>query len=257
MVLAIYGLRAGKLNTPINYALQYYFQFKKIDPQIGYLALEGSQARIDSIVISRNGIEFTLNNIVINYNFDLNYKESRFSAVVQIDKIKASTPDNQQLATGRIDIDYESFFIKNESKVLLDIDDIFYKQAPNNADKPIELQNGKVQIEYSFANKQPKYDIKVNFEEDVTFDLHGTLGNNIIFTGEVKNLPVTIYKPIYYLSQKNDLLIFLNEFIKGGILEYGEFRVNVSEEDIKNSNYNGENIKSFVKVRDLKFVYNN
>jgi hypothetical protein len=76
VVLAIYGLRAGKLNTPINYALQYYFQLKKIDPQIGYLALEGNQARIDSIVISRKGIEFTLNNIVINYNFDLNYKES-------------------------------------------------------------------------------------------------------------------------------------------------------------------------------------
>ena len=31
VVLAIYGLRAGKLNTPINYALQYYFQLKKID----------------------------------------------------------------------------------------------------------------------------------------------------------------------------------------------------------------------------------
>ena len=198
VVLAIYGLRAGKLNTPINYALQYYFQLKKIDPQIGYLALEANQARIDSIVISRNGIEFTLNNIVINYNFDLNYKESRFSAVVQIDKIKASTPDNQQLATGRIDIAYESFFIKNESKVLLDIDDIFYKQAPNNADKPIELQNGKAQIEYSFADKQSKYDIKVNFKDGVTFDLHGKLGNNIIFTGEVKNLPVTIYKPIYF-----------------------------------------------------------
>ena len=161
VVLAIYGLRAGKLNTPINYALQYYFQLKKIDPQIGYLALEGNQARIDSIVISRNGIEFTLNNIVINYNFDLNYKESQFSAVVQIDKIKASTPDNQQLATGRIDIAYESFFIKNESKVLLDIDDIFYKQAPSNADKPIELQNGKAQIEYSFADKQSKYDINL------------------------------------------------------------------------------------------------
>ncbi|BBB57027.1 MAG: hypothetical protein KBD25_01705 [Rickettsiaceae bacterium] len=257
VVLAIYGLRAGKLNTPINYALQYYFQLKKIDPQIGYLALEANQARIDSIVISRNGIEFTLNNIVINYNFDLNYKESRFSAVVQIDKIKASTPDNQQLATGRIDIAYESFFIKNESKVLLDIDDIFYKQAPNNADKPIELQNGKAQIEYSFADKQSKYDIKVNFKDGVTFDLHGKLSNNITFTGNVKNLPLTIYKPIYYLYQKDDLLIFLNEFIKEGILESGEFSVNVSEEDIKNNNYNGENIKGFVKVRDLKFVYNN
>ena len=28
--LAIYGLRTGKLNTPINYALQYYFQLKKM-----------------------------------------------------------------------------------------------------------------------------------------------------------------------------------------------------------------------------------
>ena len=65
--LAIYGLRTGKLNTPINYALQYYFQLKEIDPEIGYLAFEGNQARIDSIVISRNGIEFTLNNIIINF----------------------------------------------------------------------------------------------------------------------------------------------------------------------------------------------
>ena len=95
--LAIYGLKAGKLNTPINYALQYYFQLKKIDPEIGYLAFEGNQARIDSIVISRNGIEFTLNNIIINYNFDLNYKESRFSAVVQIDKASVAAPENLSL----------------------------------------------------------------------------------------------------------------------------------------------------------------
>ncbi len=37
----------------------------------------------------------------------------------------------------------------------------------------------------------------------------------------------------------------------------GKFSVNASEEDIKNDNYNGKNIKGFVKVRDLKFVYNN
>ena len=62
-------------------------------------------------------------------------------------------------------------------------------------------------------------------------------------------------KPL--LMPRNDLLIFLNEFIKEGILESGEFSVNVVEEEIKNNNYNGENIKGFVKVRNLKFVYNN
>ncbi len=32
--LAIYGLKAGKLNTPINYALQYYFQLKKTNDSL-------------------------------------------------------------------------------------------------------------------------------------------------------------------------------------------------------------------------------
>ncbi|MBM3466436.1 MAG: DUF3971 domain-containing protein [Alphaproteobacteria bacterium] len=255
--LAIYGLKAGKLNTPINYALQYYFQLKKIDPEIGYLAFEGNQARIDSIVISRNGIEFTLNNIIINYNFDLNYKESRFSAVVQIDKASVAAPENQQISTSEVKISYENYFIKSKSNLWLSIDDIFYRNAPANVANTIELQNGKAQIAYSLSNKQSQYDINVNFKEEVAFDLHGEVNNNINFIGNVKNLPITIYKPIYYLYPKNDLLIFLNEFIKEGILESGEFSVNVAEEDIKNNNYNGENIKGFVKVKDLKFVYNN
>lgn len=255
--LAIYGLRTGKLNTPINYALQYYFQLKKIDPEIGYLAFEGNQIRVDSIVISRNDVEFTLNNIVVNYRFDLNYKESRFSAGVQIDKASVAAPENQQISTSKVNISYENYFIKNKFNIGLAIDDIFYKKTFNNTGQPIELKNGKTQIEYSLANKQSKYDININFKDDVVFDLHGEVNNNINFIGNVKNLPITIYKPIYYLYPKNNLLIFLNEFIKEGIIESGKFSVNVSEEDIKNDNYNGENIKGFVKVRDLKFVYNN
>jgi len=178
--LAIYGLKAGKLNTPINYALQYYFQLKKIDPEIGYLAFEGNQARIDSIVISRNGIEFTLNNIIINYNFDLNYKESRFSAVVQIDKASVAASENQQISTSEVKISYENYFIKNKSNLWLSIDDIFYKKASDNVNQPIALQNGKAQIAYSLLNKQSKYDIDINFKDDVAFDLHGEVNNNIM-----------------------------------------------------------------------------
>ena len=159
--LAIYGLRTGKLNTPINYALQYYFQLKKIDPEIGYLAFEGNQIRVDSIVISRNDVEFTLNNIVVNYKFDLNYKESRFSAVVQIDKASVAAPENQQISTSKVNISYENYFIKNKFNIGLAIDDIFYKKTFNNTGHPIELKNGKTQIEYSLANKQSKYDINL------------------------------------------------------------------------------------------------
>ena len=49
--------------------------------------------------------------IIINYNFDLNYKESRFSAVVQIDKASVAAPENQQIST-EVKISYENYFIK-------------------------------------------------------------------------------------------------------------------------------------------------
>ena len=69
----------------------------------------------------------------------------------------------------------------------------------------------------------------------MTLNLQGRIDNNISFTGNVKNVPIAIYKPFHYLHPKNDLLIFLNKFIKAGIIESSEFNINISEKDIEDN----------------------
>jgi len=77
VVLIIYGARAGYLNTQIKYVVEYYLQIKKLDSEVNRLTVKNDQITIDSIVVHKNDTKFKLDNIVITYSLDLDYKKSK------------------------------------------------------------------------------------------------------------------------------------------------------------------------------------
>ena len=252
IALTIYGARTGYLNTPINYALEYYLQLKNFNATINHLTLKNDQIKIDSITLSQNGIKFRLDNIILTYNLDLNYKKSKIVADVTIDKTTAQDSDNKEFFSTKINFSYNNYFVKRKSNAELNLDNISYQDLFNS----INLEEGKAIINHSFSSRNSQYYINVIFNDNVTLNLQGRIDNNISFTGNVKNVPIAIYKPFHYLHPKNDLLIFLNKFIKAGIIESSEFNINISEKDLQNNNYTKENINGFTKISNLKFTYN-
>ncbi|MFK7967625.1 MAG: DUF3971 domain-containing protein [Rickettsiaceae bacterium] len=252
-VLIIYIARTGNLNTQIKYVVEYYFQLKNLDGKVSRLTVKDDQIIIDSITLHKNNARFKLDNIIINYSLDLNYKKSRIIADVKIDKITGQKFENEKFFNAKIKFLYNHYLIARKSNIQCSLDNILYNDPTNN----IVFKEGKASIDASFSNRKFKYYVNVILDENVNFNLQGTVDNNIIFTGNVKNVPVVFYKPIYYLYPKNKFLIFCNDFIKSGDIKFSEFNINISKKDIENSHYTKENINGFAKISNLQLLYNN
>ncbi len=257
VALVIYGARTGNLNSVINYALQYYLQLNNFNAKISHLTLKNDQVIIDSMLLSKNNIQLKLDNIVATYYFDLDYKKSKFFVNIQVDKITGQTVDNKEIFNAKINCSYNNYVIKRKSQIHFYLEDIFYKDSSSDIENKIDLAEGKSNIDYFSSKKHAKYNINVDFKDITTLNLQSEFDNNIIITGNIKNMPIEIYKPAYYLYPQNNLLVFLNNFIKTGTIESSEFNVNISEQNIKNSNYNIENINGLTKISNLTLMYSN
>ncbi len=252
-ILIVYEARSGNLDIEIKYLVEYYLQLKQIDGKVNNLTIKNDQITIDSIVVNKNNTKFTLDNITINYSLDLNYKKSKIIADVKIDKIIGQNFHSDEFLNAKMNFLYNHHLIARKSNIQLHLNNILYNDFSNN----ILFKDGKASIACFFSSKKSNYYIDIIFDKNVNFSLQSSIDDNAtLLTAKIKNMPVIIYKPIYYLYPKNDFLIFCNDFIKSGSVEFSEFNMNISKKDIEENNYNKENINGFGKINNLKLLYN-
>lgn len=246
----IFELSKGHLNAPLQYALEYYLKLKNIDAKVNNLLVKDGLTTIDSIIINKDGATIKLKDILIKSHLDIEYREykrSKFSADVEVDKILLLSKNNEELFTSKANIFYENLFFKRKSS--------WRVNASNDTDTNLINDKFAINIFYSSASGQKAYDIKAKLSDDSFLNLQGKVDQNIIFSGSAQNIPISIYKPAYYLDPSNETLIFLNEFIKNGNIESADFNVSISEQEIKENKFNNSSITGFAKINDLEFLY--
>jgi hypothetical protein len=253
----IYELNKGNLDLPIKHAIEYYFQLKGFDTKVTNLEIINDKISIESLKISKNNITFKLDNIIIDHNLDikLNYKKSKFFADISIAKIIGINQENQEFFSSNINFSYENFFLRRKSVASTNLDNLLYQDIFSSTQNQVILKNGKAIIDYRASKNKNHYDVEISFGNGSCGILHGYIGKEINLSGSIKKLPLILYKPIYYMHPKDDLMIWLNGFIKDGMIESSEFKIDLTEQDIQNNNYNKDNVNGFAKINNLKFIY--
>jgi hypothetical protein len=105
-VLIIYGARAGYLDTQIKYVVEYYLRIKKLDSEVNRLTVKNDQITIDSIVVHKNDTKFKLDNIVITYRLDLDYKKSKIIADIKINKVVGQRLGEEEFFNAKVNFLY-------------------------------------------------------------------------------------------------------------------------------------------------------
>lgn len=250
--LVINQARKGHLDKPIQYVVEYYFKLKNINAKINHLKIIGNQIKIDDIEINKNKISLKLENILVSSHFVFDYSESEFLSDIAVDQMIIKE-DNKEFFHGKLKIDYDYHLIKDQSDVNMILDEVFYYDQVN---KLADLVNGRITLKSNTKSKSTDYSIDALFDGNRVINLQTSQNSGITVSGRAENFPIMIYKPFHYLCPDNKLLIFLNDFIKDGVIESGEISINLTEKDIKEKNYNKDNTHGVAKINSLKLVYN-
>lgn len=251
-LLVINQARKGHLDKPIQHIVEYYFKLNHIDAKVNRLKVIGNQIKIDNIEINKNKVLFKLENILINSRIAFDYSESEFLSDIAVDQLIIKE-DNNEFFHGKLKIDYDYHLIKDQSDVSMILDEVFYHDQVN---KLADLTNGKIILKSNIKGKVTDYFIEALFDGNRVINLQTSQSLGVIVSGRAENFPIMLYKPFYYLCPDNKLLIFLNDFIKDGVIESGDISINLTEKDIKEKNYNKDNTHGFAKINSLKLVYN-
>lgn len=243
----VYEFGKGNLDVPLKHAVEYYFGLKGFEAKVTNLQIIDDKIKIESIQARKNSVTFILENVSVDYNFHINYKKSRLVCDIAIDHLRGITEKNQEFLSSKLSFSYENYFLKRKSRSIINLENIYYQDAFISSDTPITLQNGKASIINFSSKNKIQSSVDVNFNNNNIANIHKiTDGENIGGKVSVKNIPITLYKPLYYLYPTDDLLIFLNGFIQEGLIEVAEFNINQAVPD---------DIQGYAKINNLKFFY--
>lgn len=249
-----YATRSGYLNIPIKHGVEYYLRFNKIKAKINNLAIKNHQITIDYVEIYENSSLFRLENILINNDLDLDYSNSYLNADINIGKFSV-IQNGQECLNAELKAIYNGYIAKNRMDLKVSIANLFYQYIDHDGSK-INLGEGKINIIYNRHGQKIDYDLQAKFEENKTATIRIKNDGSLFADIAIKNLPITLYKPLYYLDPTDKLLVFLNDFIKDGVIESSQIRVNLSEQDLQTGNYNKDNISGTTRISNLKMLYN-
>lgn len=275
----IYQAKKGQLDRPIEYVLEYYLKLNNFDVKFNNLNLKGNQIKIDAVKITKNKATINLQNILINEDFVFNYMQSKFLVGVIVDKLMIKENKGEKdiesnnaddLVHGKLNLNYQYYVTSDSSNCNIFLDNVSYQQGN---EKLTVLANGQITLKTNSHNQKKDYSIEAIFDDEriVKFDASQNLlpsdatesesesdPSNLAFllSGDVKNFPIAIYKPFYYLYPENKLLIFLKDFIQSGVIDSSKIKVRLTKKDVKEKNYNKDNIEGLTKISGLKLVYN-
>ena len=113
------------------------------------LTVKNDQITIDSIVVHKNDTKFKLDNIVITYSLDLDYKKSKIITDIKIDKVVGQRLGEEEFFNAKVNFLYNHYLIARKSNIQFSVDNILYNDLTNN----IVFKEGKAFVDCSFSNR--------------------------------------------------------------------------------------------------------
>lgn len=247
MAWVLYAVNNGKLNGALKHGIQFVLSLNGIETRLEKLKFKNGTLSSDRVSLKLGSGLAIIDNLKID--IDIQEAFSQPSLLVEIAPTTMIIWDSSDQQIAQLDLSGQ--FIQNRldnSDYNFILDNI---QALDmvNADRE-EPRVGKAKFRYRFIDNQEFFDGFVNFGDSTHFKIENQKDDLSKVKIDLKDIPIMLYKRVMQIFPDNEILVFLEEFVRNGYLQEGNIIWKSEADSIE------EQLSGFVKIRNLDFEYN-
>ncbi len=245
----------GYLDKPIKMAIEFYLDKKNTKIRIGNLQIRNNILSIDKIFMDlAHNTQSEISDFKISFFIDDIRSKPLLLSIVDIDSFSLISKDNQPIIDTKISAKYIVDFFENKIETQLNLSPIKNITLLDSYGKKLPKGEGLCSYESKISTTSKKLiNCKLTFGDQVYLSFNSILDGSIIqANGNVENIPIMIYQIIEKIIPDNQVILFLQEYIKDGYIRNGEFDVNFDKNSLEN---NIALVKAKLHVVDLEYKY--
>jgi len=255
--LLIFGIREGYLNKQVKYGIELYFSYVYSTP----LVIDNLSVNHKGFVIDRARAGLPEDNSLSldDLWFKIEFKEflKRFIIIskVNVDKVLIINQKQEEVLNTKLSMHHKFSFRTFNDVLTVNLAEISGSSLadPNGANLP----GGSASCLYkSNFLKSKTSNCKIGFGTDsyAKFD-NNIKGRTIRTTGVIHNIPIMIYQIAAKLIPQNEVIVFLQEYVRSGHIIDGEFNVNLDEDFWQRDILKAENLQGKFNITNLEYQY--
>ncbi|MDG1437028.1 MAG: DUF3971 domain-containing protein [Rickettsiaceae bacterium] len=243
----LYAVNNGKLNGALQHGIQFVLSLNGIETRLEKFKFKNGTLSSDRVSLELGAGLAIIDNLKID--IDIQEAFSQPSLLVEIAPATMTiwNSADQQIAQ----FDLSGQFIQNKldrSDYNLYFNNIEVFDLANTGRE--ELSVGKARFGYKFIDNQEFFYGFVNFGDSTHFKIENQKDDLSKVKIDLKDIPIMLYKKVMQIFPDNEILVFLEEFVRNGYLQEGNIIWKTEADSIE------EQLSGFVKIRNLDFEYN-
>jgi hypothetical protein len=256
--LLILSSSEGYLDKPIKKIIEFYLDKKGMKIRVGNLQIRNNILSIDKIFMDlTNNTQGEITDFKISFIIDNLTSKPLIHSIINIDNFSLISKDNQPIIDTKISASYILDFFKNTIETQLNLSPIKNITLLDSYGK--NLPEGEGFCSYnsgiSMASKK-SINCKLAFGDQAYLLFNSILDGSIIqVNGNVENIPIMIYQIAEKIIPNNQVILFLQEYIKDGYIRNGEFDLNFDKNNLEENIALETLLKAKLHVVDLEYKY--
>ncbi len=228
----------GYLDKPIKRAIEFYLDKKNTKIRIGNLQIRNNILSIDKIFMDlAHNTKSEISDFKISFFIDDIRNKPLLVSIVDIDSFSLISKDNQPIIDTKISAKYIVDFFENKIETQLNLSPIKNITLLDSYGKKLPKGEGLCSYESKISTASKKLiNCKLTFGEQAYLSFNSILDGSIIqANGNVENIPIMIYQIAEKIIPDNQVILFLQEYIKDGYIRNGEFDINFDKNSLENN----------------------
>jgi len=230
LALLIISVRSGILDVQSKKLIEYYLDKKSIKAIIGELHIKNNELFIDKVTLNLDDkARGEITNFRVNFDFKNILSKSLILSRVHIERFSIVSKDNENIVDVKITSNHIINIWKNKITTNTYFDSIksFILSDKQGTGLPTGSGFCNYKSRLSLAAKK-LIDCNLNFGDNVALKVNALLQKNIVKSeGNITNIPIMIYRIVQKIFPKNEILLHLQESIKAGFIQNGEFKIDL------------------------------
>ncbi|WP_323737808.1 YhdP family protein [Candidatus Trichorickettsia mobilis] len=204
-------------------------------------------------------IKVALESYLSNQHLQITIGELKTTAgIININKLLLNTNDNQQIVQSNVSINYNFKLLQLVADAQITFDQIDLSTLFNTHQDLSTASSAVCQYSYNVLNKLTTTDCNLQLAHESYLSINSIIGsNNIVVNGTIKNIPLILHKIVGKIFPENEVVLFIDEYIKAGDLTNGKFNLNLDDEFFNKHIITPDNLSGKFNVQNVEFKYDN
>ncbi|WP_425362586.1 DUF3971 domain-containing protein [Candidatus Tisiphia endosymbiont of Hybos culiciformis] len=248
----------GYLDKPIKKIIEFYLDKKNMKIRVGNLQIRHNILSIDKIFMDlANNTQGKISDFKISFFIDNITSKPLIHSIIDIDSFSLIAKDNQPIIDTKISAKYIVDFFENRVETELNLSPIKNTTLLDSYGKKLPEGEGVCSYESKISITSKKsINCKLTFGDKVYLSFNSILDGSIIqASGNVENIPIMIYQIAEKIIPNNQVILFLQEYIKDGYIRNGEFDFNFDKNNLEKNIALETLVRAKLHVVDLEYKY--